>query len=112
MLLTTGVNLEEPLGCSLQDLRLHETLPWREARCLEGGTAQPERYSLYASDSTAIRADSSVELAIAKLQLEWKLAEIAEHSIISKRLPVASMPQQMGLDERLCGLVRVSKELF
>ena len=54
MLLTTGVNLEEPLGCSLQDLRLHETLPWREARCLEGGTAQPERYSLYASDSTAI----------------------------------------------------------
>ena len=53
-----------------------------------------------------------MELAIAKLQLERKLAEVAEHSIPSKRLPVASMPQEVGLDERLRGLIRISKVLF
>ena len=53
-----------------------------------------------------------MELAIAKLQLEGKLAEVAKHSVISKRLPVASMPQEMGLDERLGGLVRISKVLL
>ena len=53
-----------------------------------------------------------MELAIAKLQLERKLAEVAEHSIMSKRLPVASMSQEVRLDERLCGLIRESKVLL
>ena len=54
MHLMTGVLFEEPLRSNRQDLRLNETLPWRKARCLEDGTAQPERYSLCAFDSTAI----------------------------------------------------------
>ena len=53
-----------------------------------------------------------MELAIAKLQLERKLAEVAEHSIPRERLPVASMPQEVRLDERLRGLIRISKVLF
>ena len=54
MLSTTGVCHEEPLRSIRQDLMLNETLPWRKARCLEDGTAQPERYSLCAFDSAAI----------------------------------------------------------
>ena len=53
-----------------------------------------------------------MELAIAKLQLERKLAEIAEHSISSEWLLVASMPHEVGLDERLRGLVSESKVLL
>ena len=53
-----------------------------------------------------------MELAIAKLQLEGKLAEVAEHSEFSERLPVASMPQEMGLDQRLRGLVRINEVLL
>ena len=53
-----------------------------------------------------------MELAIAKLQLEGKLAEVAKHSEFCKRLPVASMPQEMRLDERLGGLVRIGKVLL
>ena len=53
-----------------------------------------------------------MELAIAKLQLKRKLAEVAEHSIPRERLPVASMPQEVRLDERLRGLIRISKVLF
>ena len=53
-----------------------------------------------------------MELAIAKLQLERKLAEIAEHSEFCQRLPVASMPQKVGLDERLSGLVGKRKMLL
>ena len=50
-----------------------------------------------------------MELAIAKLQLEGKLAEVAKHSISSEWLLVASMPHEVGLDERLRGLVSKSK---
>ena len=84
---------------------LYKALPRSEARCLEDGTAQPERYSLCAFDAAAIRADGRMELAIAKLQLKRKLAEAAEHSITSKWLPVASMSQEVRLHQSLGGLV-------
>ena len=83
MHLTKHVKLYEPLSSCGQNRRLHKALPRSKARCFEGSTAQPERYSLSALDSAAIRADGSMELAIAKLQLERKLAEVAEHSILS-----------------------------
>ena len=109
---STDVKFEESLRSSRQDLSLYETLPWREARCLEDGTAQPERNTLSAFDFTAVRANCSMELAVAKLQLERKLAEIAEHSISSEGLLVTSMPHEVGSDERLRGLVSEGKEMF
>ena len=53
-----------------------------------------------------------MELAIAKLQLEWQLAEIAQHAISCQWLSVASMPQEMRLQESLGGLVGKCKELL
>ena len=76
-----------------------------KARGLETGIAQPERDSLSASDAAAIRTEGCVKLAIAKLQLKWKLAEAAKHSITRQRLSVASMSQKVRLHKCLGGLV-------
>ena len=46
-----------------------------------------------------------MKLAIAKLQLKWKLAEAAEHSISSQWLSVASMSQKVRLHKCLGCLV-------
>ena len=46
-----------------------------------------------------------MKLAIAKLQLKWKLAEAAKHSITRQRLSVASMSQKVRLHKCLGGLV-------
>ena len=53
-----------------------------------------------------------MKLAVAKLQLKGKLAEAAEHSIACKRLPVASMPQEMRLQKRFGGLISESEVLL
>ena len=102
----------KPLGGFRQDGGLHEALPRRKARCPELRTAQPERNSLGALDSATIRAKGCMELAIAKLQLEWQLAEVAQHAISCQWLSVASMPQEVRLQESLGGLVGEGKELL
>ena len=53
-----------------------------------------------------------MELAVAELQLKRKLAETAEHSIACKRLPVASMPQEVRFHQGLGRIVCKSKVLF
>ena len=53
-----------------------------------------------------------MELAIAKLQLEWQLAEVAQQTIFCEWLSVASMPQEVRLQKGLGGLVCKSKELL
>ena len=53
-----------------------------------------------------------MELAIANLQLEWQLAEVAQQTIFCEWLSVASMPQEVRLQKGLGGLVCKSKELL
>ena len=107
-----STDIDEPLGSSRQNGRLHQMLPWCKARCLELRAPQPERNAPSAGNSASIGAKCSMEKAVSKLQLKWQLAEVAQHAIARQGLPVASMPQEMRLQQRLGGFVGEGKVLL
>ena len=103
-----STDIDEPLCSSRQNGRLHQMLPWCKARCLELRAPQPERNAPSAGNSASIGAKCSMEKAVSKLQL----AEVAQHAIARQGLPVASMPQEMRLQQRLGGFVGEGKVLL
>ena len=104
--------IDKPLGSLRQDGRLHQMLPWCKARCFELGAPQPERNACSTRNSASIGAKGSMEKTVTKLQLKWQLAEVAQHAIARQGLPVASMPQEMRLQQRLGGFVGEGKVLL
>ena len=81
----------QPLGSLRQDGSLHKMLPWREARRLELGASESEWYALSTVNFASISTKGSMKEAIAQLQLEGQLAEVAEHAVARQGLSVASM---------------------
>ena len=53
-----------------------------------------------------------MEESVAKLQLKWQLAEVAQHAISRQGLPVARMAQQKRLQQGLRGFIGEGKELL
>ena len=47
---------------------------------------------------------------VAKAQLKWQLAEVGSYAIAGKRQSVASVPHQMGSQERLRSIVGIREQ--